>query len=152
MKSRDPFTGIATVDVMINLVLVFAVLLRLSIMIANTEAAQKKQAHTSANALYLVTVVWPGESNDDVDTYVRDPVGHLVYFRRLQDGLMCLTRDDTGADSNNITLPDRRVVKSEINKETVEIRGVIEGEYIVNCHMYRKDKENDLTKVHRNSL
>jgi hypothetical protein len=49
-------------------------------------------------------VVWSGESDDDVDTYVSDPLAHLVFFKRLQDGLMNLDRDDTGSSSNMIAI------------------------------------------------
>jgi hypothetical protein len=138
VKNRGEFPGIATVDVCINLVLVFAVLLKLSLLAINVESAEAAQKRVKSNALFLVKVVWPGESDDDVDTYVSDPLAHLVFFKRLQDGLMNLDRDDTGSSSNMITLPDGRVVKSAYNEEQVEIRGIIEGEYIVNVHMYRK--------------
>lgn len=138
MKNRGEFPGIATVDVCINLVLVFAVLLKLSLLAINVESAEAAQKRVKNSALFLIKVVWPGESDDDVDTYVSDPLAHLVFFKRLQDGLMNLDRDDTGSSSNMITLPDGRVVKSAYNEEQVEIRGIIEGEYIVNVHMYRK--------------
>ena len=138
MKKRGEFPGIATVDVCINLVLVFAVLLKLSLLAINVESAESAQKRLKSNALFLIKVVWSGESDDDVDTYVSDPLSHLVFFKRLQDGLMNLDRDDTGSNSNLITLPDGRVVKSAYNEEQVEIRGIIEGEYIVNVHMYRK--------------
>jgi hypothetical protein len=138
MKKRGEFPGIATVDVCINLVLVFAVLLKLSLLAINVESAESAQKRLKSNALFLIKVVWAGESDDDVDTYVSDPLSHLVFFKRLQDGLMNLDRDDTGSNSNLITLPDGRVVKSAYNEEQVEIRGIIEGEYIVNVHMYRK--------------
>ena len=138
MKKRGEFPGIATVDVCINLVLVFAVLLKLSLLAINAESAESTQKRLKSNALFLIKVVWAGESDDDVDTYVSDPLSHLVFFKRLQDGLMNLDRDDTGSSSNLITLPDGRVVKSAYNEEQVEIRGIIEGEYIVNVHMYRK--------------
>ena len=138
MKNRGEFPGIATVDVCINLVLVFAVLLKLSLLAINVESAESAQKRVKSNALFLIKVVWPGESDDDVDTYVSDPLAHLVFFKRLQDGLMNLDRDDTGSSSNMISLPDGRVVKSAYNEEQVEIRGIIEGEYIVNVHMYRK--------------
>jgi hypothetical protein len=138
MKRRGEFPGIATVDVCINLVLVFAVLLKLSLLAMNVESAESTQKRLKSSALFLIKVVWPGESDDDVDTYVSDPLSHLVFFKRLQDGLMNLDRDDTGASSNLITLPDGRVAKSAYNEEQVEIRGLIEGEYIVNVHMYRK--------------
>lgn len=138
MKNRGEFPGIATVDVCINLVLVFAVLLKLSLLAINVQSAESAQKRVKSNALFLIKVVWPGESDDDVDTYVSDPVSHLVFFKRLQDGLMNLDRDDTGSSSNMVTLPDGRVVKSAYNEEQVEIRGIVEGEYIVNVHMYRK--------------
>jgi hypothetical protein len=138
VKNRGEFPGIATVDVCINLVLVFAVLLKLSLLAINVQSAESAQKRVKSNALFLIKVVWPGESDDDVDTYVSDPVSHLVFFKRLQDGLMNLDRDDTGSSSNMVTLPDGRVVKSAYNEEQVEIRGIVEGEYIVNVHMYRK--------------
>ena len=123
MKKRGEFPGIATVDVCINLVLVFAVLLKLSLLAINVESAESAQKRLKSNALFLIKVVWAGESDDDVDTYVSDPLSHLVFFKRLQDGLMNLDRDDTGSSNNLITLPDGRVVKSAYNEEQVEIRG-----------------------------
>src|SRR3984893_6991059 len=138
MRKRGEFPGIATVDVCINLVLVFAVLLKLSLLAINVESAESAQKRIKSDALFLIKVVWAGESEDDVDTYVSDPLSHLVFFRRLQDGLMNLDRDDTGSSNTMITLPDGRVVKSAYNAEQVEIRGIIEGEYIANVHMYRK--------------
>src|SRR5271157_1640747 len=138
MKKRGEFPGIATVDVCINLVLVFAVLLKLSLLAINVESAESAQKRLKSNALFPIKVMWAGESDDDVDTYVSDPLSHLVFFKRLQDGLMNLDRDDTGSSNNLITLPDGRVVKSAYNEEQVEIRGMIEGEYIVNLQMYRK--------------
>jgi len=138
MKRRGEFPGIATVDVCINLVFVFAVLLKLSLLAMNVQSSESMQKRLKSDALFLIKVAWAGESNDDVDTYVSDPLSHLVSFKRLQDGLMNLNRDDTGSNSNMITLPDGRVVKSAYNEERVEIRGIIEGEYVVNLHMYRK--------------
>ncbi len=138
MKRRGEFPGIATVDVCINLVFVFAVLLKLSLLAINVQSAESAQKRLKSDALFLIKVAWAGESDDDVDTYVSDPLSHLVFFKRLQDGLMNLDRDDTGSNSNMVNLPDGRVAKSAYNKEQVEIRGIIEGEYIVNLHMYRK--------------
>lgn len=143
MKRRGEFPGIATVDVCINLVLVFAVLLRLSVVMIN---AEQQKNHVNSHAAFLVKMSWPGESNDDVDLYVADPLNEIVYFRQKQIGLMSLDRDDTGRQQNMVTLPDGRVVQSQFNEEQVSIRGIIEGEYIVNVHMYRKS-DNHPTKV-----
>lgn len=143
MKRRGEFPGIATVDVCINLVLVFAVLLRLSIVMIN---AEQEKNQVKNHAAFLVKINWPGESNDDVDLYVADPLNEIVYFRQKQIGLMSLERDDTGRQQNMVTLPDGRVVQSQFNEEQVNIRGLIEGEYTVNVHMYRKSDDHP-TKV-----
>lgn len=135
MRSRGEFPGIATVDVCINLVLVFAVLLRLSIVMANADQQKNQQ---TTHAAFLVKINWPSESQDDVDLYVSDPLNQIVYFRQKQVGLMSLDRDDTGREQNMVTLPDGRVVQSQFNEEQVNIRGIVEGEYVVNVHMYRK--------------
>ena len=99
----------------INLVFVFAVLLKLSLLAINVQSAESAEKRLKSSALFLIKVVWPGECQDDVDTYVSDPLSHLVFFRRLQDGLMNLNRDDTGSSNNTITLPDGRVVQSAYN-------------------------------------
>jgi len=135
VRSRGEFPGIATVDVCINLVLVFAVLLRLSMVMAN---AEQQKNHQTTHAAFLVKINWPSESKDDVDLYVSDPLSQIVYFRQKQIGLMSLDRDDTGREQNMVTLPDGRVVQSQFNEEQVNIRGIVEGEYVVNVHMYRK--------------
>lgn len=138
MRSRGEFPGIATVDVCINLVLVFAVLLRLSIVMVNAEQQKNQQ---TTHAAFLVKMNWPSESKDDVDLYVSDPLNQIVYFRQKQVGLMSLDRDDTGREQNMVTLPDGRVVQSQFNEEQINIRGIIEGEYVVNVHMYRKSED-----------
>ena len=143
MRSRGEFPGIATVDVCINLVLVFAVLLRLSMVMAN---AEQQKNHQTTHAAFLVKINWPSESKDDVDLYVSDPLNQIVYFRQKQIGLMSLDRDDTGREQNMVTLPDGRVVQSQFNEEQVNIRGIVEGEYVVNVHMYRKSDDHP-TKV-----
>jgi hypothetical protein len=136
-RHQSIFPGIATVDVCLNLVLVFAVLAKLSTTAVSTKnVEQKKAAPTSA--LYILKVEWSGESKSDVDTYVADSDKHLVYFKRLNDGLMFLDHDCTGSESNTVTLPTGEVVKTAMNEETVELRGTtpIPGEYICNVQMY----------------
>ncbi|HZC37002.1 MAG TPA: hypothetical protein VE242_15360 [Chthoniobacterales bacterium] len=146
MKSRGEFPGIPTVDFLLGLVVVFVVLFQLSLVVANDEAAKAKEDHLKNASLYLIKMSWPGESDDDVDLYVSDPAHHLVFFKAMQSGLMSLDRDDTGRGSNTVILPDGRKVMSAWNEERVTIRGIVEGEYIVNVHMYRKSS-NPPTKV-----
>ena len=42
----------------------------------------------------MITVTWPDGSPDDVDTYVADPAGNIVWYHRREAGLMHLDRDD----------------------------------------------------------
>src|SRR4029077_15996732 len=60
------------------------------------------------------------------------------FFKTMQSGLLSLDRDDTGRGSNTFSLPDGRKGTSAWNEERVTIRGIVEGEYIVNVHMDRK--------------
>jgi hypothetical protein len=146
VKIRGEFPGIPTVDFLLGLVVVFVVLFQLSLVVANEDAAKAKQEHLRNASLYLVRMSWPGDSDDDVDLYVSDPAQHLVFFKTMQSGLLSLDRDDTGRGSNTFVLPDGRKVISAWNEERVTIRGIIEGEYIVNAHMYRKSSSTP-TKV-----
>ena len=49
MKRRGEFPGIATVDVCINLVFVFAVLLKLSLLAINVQSAESTQKRLKSN-------------------------------------------------------------------------------------------------------
>jgi len=95
-----------------------------------------KKKVTEAKAEYMIVVEWPHERDDDVDTYVEDPNGKLVFFRRREDGLMHLDRDDVGWRNDRIQLPDGTFAEVKLNREVVSLRGIIPGEYVVNVHMY----------------
>lgn len=140
-KGRSRFPDIATVDVLMGLVIALGVLLNITIISIRAETTAKND-RIKNSAAYLVRLNWAAESDDDVDLYVSDPNNHFVFFGRLQDGLLSLTRDDTGRVANTVRLPDGRLVQSAVNEETVEIRGIIEGEYAVNVHMYRKSGDD----------
>src|SRR5271163_1276892 len=144
MQTRGEFPGIATVDCCLNLVFCFGVLLQLAIVSINPVTIPGA-AHQNSLALYLIKVSWPGDCHDDVDTYVQDPQGHLVYFRALNDGAMTLEHDDTGYDAITQTGSDGVTQYLTDNQERVDIRAIAPGEYTVNVHMYRKDKQAPTT-------
>jgi hypothetical protein len=106
-----------------------------------------KNAKVQSNAEFIITVTWPDDSLDDVDAYLADPLGKLVSFKRREDGLMHLDRDDLGRRNDVIQTPAGPVTFDE-NQEIITIRGIIPGEYIMNVHMYRKlEKEKPPTEV-----
>lgn len=123
----DPFT-----DLLFNALLGFTFLFLVAIMFMNPEA---KSGIIDPKAEYILTVTWPDFSPDDIDVWVEDPDGRLIWFRNPQAGLIHLDRDDRGMLNDTITIEDR-VVENPLNQEVITIRGVVKGEYVVNLHYY----------------
>ena len=107
-------------------------------LIIKSKMKEETDKNIESAGLFIIIVNWNDESNDDVDTYVRDPAGNLVFFRSKEKGLMHLDRDDLGARNDTLNeAGDEIAVKK--NEERIIIRGIIPGEYIVNVHMYAKN-------------
>lgn len=123
-------------DLFGNMLLFFFMLFVVAIVYFNP--ITKKKDGIQLNEKFLVIVSWEDDSRDDVDTYVKDPEDHLVYFRRREDGLMILNRDDIGITNDTVTTQDGKTIYLNKNEEIVMIRGIVPGEYIVNAHMYYK--------------
>jgi hypothetical protein len=105
--------------------------------ILKTEEEQKARPH---NTLYEVVLTWDGESNDDLDIYVKAASGHVVSFNNREGGqgsLISLDHDALGKSKNN-NLPNAKGVIVNYNEEVVSFRGVTEGENIVTVHVYFK--------------
>lgn len=119
-----------------NALLGFIGLFILAFLQINPNKEEEKSIETAGE--YIVVVTWPNKSWDDIDTYVLDPAGNIVFFQSRESGLMHLERDDLGARSDYVTDEKGRLVLVEKNEERVIIRGVVTGEYIVNVHMYSK--------------
>ncbi len=126
----------AFIDLFMNMLAGFAMLLVVTFILVNPKAKDDKSKDPKAEI--VITVVWPKGLNDDVDTYVEDPAGHLVYFQRREDGLMHLDRDDQGRITDRVEVEPGVWVDYKENQEIVTIRGLVPGEYVVNIHMYRK--------------
>jgi hypothetical protein len=86
-------------------------------------------------AEFIITMTWPDLHPDDVDLYVQDPVGKLVWYNQRDSGLMVLERDDRGI-TNDFAYVNAMKVPVPIREELVSIRGVVPGEYTVNIHLY----------------
>lgn len=124
---------VAAVDLLANLVLVFAVL-------ALTATHQKPQA--PQNVQFAVVDTWAAGSNADVDLYVRDPAGDVCYFGDPNVGLMNLEHDDLGTMTSGIQrTADGRTVTVPYNGERIDLRGYVPGEYTVNVHAYSLNGE-----------
>jgi len=134
---RNYHTNLAFLDLLFNTLLCFVALFSLAFVLINPS---KKNKTVDAKAEFIITVIWPSDMDDDVDTYVEDPEGNLVAFNRREQGLMHLDRDDTGVTFDTIST-SFGIVKYKENREMVSIRGYVPGEYVVNVHMFTKREE-----------
>ena len=132
---RSKHVGIGFTDLLFNALLGFVVMFVLAVLLINPIA---KSGAVDAKAEFLITLTWPEGRPEDVDLYVRDPAGEMVWFRSREAGLMHLDRDDLGERNDLIEVGGRQVI-NPLNQEIVSIRGILPGEYIVNLHLYRAD-------------
>ena len=140
---RNSHTDLAFLDLLFNTLLCFAALFALSFILVNPS---KQNKNVEAKADFIITVTWPADMDDDVDTYVEDPAGNLVAFMRREQGLMHLDRDDVGFRSDRIETA-AGIVEFKENREIVTLRGTLAGEYVVNVHMYTKRSGEGPTPV-----
>ncbi len=126
----DPFT-----DLLFNALLGFTFLFLVAIMFMNPEA---KSGIIDPKAEYIVTITWEDNSPDDIDTWVEDPEGNVIWFRSPEAGLLHLDRDDRGQLNDTITINGEEV-QNPLNQEVVTLRGVVKGEYVVNLHYYASE-------------
>jgi hypothetical protein len=132
---RSNHAGIAFTDLLFNALLGFVVMFVLAVLLINPIA---ESGAVDAKAEFLITLSWPEGRREDVDLYVQDPAGEMVWFRSREAGLMHLDRDDLGERNDVIEVGGRRVI-NPLNQEIVSIRGILPGEYVVNLHLYRGD-------------
>jgi hypothetical protein len=83
----------------------------------------------------LFTIKWPDSHPDDIDLYVEDPAGNVVWYHQREAGLMHLDRDDRGLFKDVILVNDEEVT-NPLNEEIVAVRGLLDGEYVVNVVHY----------------
>lgn len=105
--------------------------------------ATKKDIKT--NAEFVATVTWDENSQDDVDTWLEDPLGNVLYYGHKSVGFMHLDKDDLGWVNDTIIMPDGEEVILRINQEITTIRGFVPGEWTLNVHMFRKTEDMPAT-------
>jgi hypothetical protein len=139
---RSYHTDTAFLDLLFNSLIGFVGLFFLAYVLVNPKSEEEKKIDSKAE--FIIIISWDKDFDDDVDSYVQDPAGHLVSFKRREDGLMHLDRDDLG-HRNDVIETQFGEIKFEENREIVTIRGIIPGEYVVNAHMYKKVTNEPVT-------
>ena len=133
-------SSVAFTDLLFNIVVGLAFLFLLAFILMNPIAKDKDIEEKSD---YIIILTWDDESGDDIDLWMRDPLGNILSFRNREDALMHLDRDDLGLSNDKVELPEGGYVYVYRNKEVASLRGVHEGEYLVNVHVYNKKPWKD---------
>lgn len=125
---QDPFT-----DLLFNVLIAFTLLFFIVVIFIHPPA---KEGIIDPKAEFIITTKWADFSPDDVDTWVEDPSGSLVWFRNPEEGFIHLDRDDRGLSNDTIVVDGKEIV-NPLNQEVVTIRSFVAGEYVVNLHYYK---------------
>jgi hypothetical protein len=135
-EGQDAFT-----DLLFNSLLGFAFMFAIAFMLISDPSDGGK---IDSKAEILISVRWPDQHPDDVDAIVESPQVGLVWYHNRDTGLMHLDRDDRGifADKMNV---DGAMISNPINQETVTIRALQSGEYVVNLLHYQANYDEPLT-------
>ena len=122
----------------------FCCLLMLVAILFLLKSEEQKTKTRPPNVLYEVVLTWDGNSEDDLDLYVRAASGHTVSFNNREGGqgsLISLDHDALGKRRNNSLAQGVEGTVVDFNEEIVSFRGVTGGDNIVNVHVYSKRDE-----------
>lgn len=127
-NGQDAFT-----DLLFNALLGFAFMFVVAFLLISD---QGEKGNVETKAEILVTLRWPDRHPDDVDLIVEDPRGNLAWYHNRDTGLMHLDRDDRGRLQDRLVV-DGEEIANPVNQETVSVRKLVSGEYVVNVLHYQ---------------
>lgn len=122
-----PFT-----DILLNVLMGFSIMVFIAFALIKPEMMT---GNVNLRAEYIITTTWPDNHPDDIDTYVEDPAGNIVWYNSPEAGLLALERDDRGNFRDVLVINGERIA-NPLNQETVTMRGIVPGEYVVNVNHY----------------
>jgi hypothetical protein len=135
MQRRRYHNNTSFLDVLFNALLGFVFLFIVAFMAINVSS---KKGTIETKAEFVITVTWDEKSQDDVDTWLQDPTGNVLFFRQKDIGLAHLDRDDLGIINDKVMTTGGEKIEYIYNQELTTIRGFIAGEWVLNLHMYNK--------------
>ena len=152
-KFQQPFDPITAI--LFKMIQALTFFFVLAVLFMNPQA---KKGIIDPKAEYIITLNWPDNSPDDIDLWVEDPKGSIIWFRNREAGLVHLDRDDRGMLNDTLEINGKKLL-NPLNQEVVTIRGIVPGEYLVNLVYYatetnkpveatlRVDRVNPILKV-----
>jgi len=143
VRKRRYSSNKSFLDLLFNTLVGFVLLFTFSFLLI----APISKKDIKVKAEFIITMTWQSDSSDDVDVWLEDPLGNILFFKQKEIGLMHLDKDDLGHQNDTVTMPNGEVVTIKINQEVVTIRGFIPGEWVLNIHMYNKRDAGTVTNV-----
>jgi hypothetical protein len=131
-SGSDDGTFVPFTDILFNVLLGLVFMVFTAFSLINPTA---KTGIVDLKAELLITVTWPDNDPNDMDLYVEDAAGTIVWYHSKEAGLMHLDRDDRGNYRDTITVNGKQI-QNPLNQETVTIRGIVPGEYVVNVNEF----------------
>ena len=131
-SGSDDGTFVPFTDILFNVLLGLVFMVFTAFSLINPTA---KTGIVDLKAELLITVTWPDNDPNDMDLYVEDSAGNIVWYHSKEAGLMHLDRDDRGNYRDTITVNGKQI-QNPLNQETVTIRGIVPGEYVVNANEF----------------
>lgn len=121
---EDESTGTVFRDVIMLALVGFVAMVIM--LLPHIRPTQKQDQEVSAPGNMIVEIHWPNDMPYDVDLWVKAPGEHPVGFWNLGGKTFNLLRDDLGTEAD----------ATKENYEITYSRGIPEGEFAVNIHMY----------------
>jgi hypothetical protein len=145
MDSADKYkSSVAFIDILFNILIGFVFLFLIAFLLINPIT---KKNDIISPAEFLIVLSWPPDLDDDVDLWMRGPKGETVGFRSKEVGIFHLERDDLGY-ANDKVIHSGDVIAVKKNQETIAIRGIYPGEYLVSVMYYATyDLKNPNKKI-----
>ena len=131
-SGSDDGTFVPFTDILFNVLLGLVFMVFTAFSLINPTA---KTGIVDLKAELLITLTWPDNDPNDMDLYVEDSAGNIVWYHSKEAGLMHLDRDDRGNYRDTITVNGKQI-QNPLNQETVTIRGIVPGEYVVNVNEF----------------
>jgi hypothetical protein len=122
-------------DFLFNFLLISTTLLIISVLAITVK---QEDANVDKKGEFVISVDWDKQYNNDVDTWVRSPDGTVVWFQNRETKHVTLDRDDLGHINDTRFVESLNEIVPNPNQEIVTLRGIQEGEWIVNIHLFRE--------------
>ena len=123
-RHRSYGSQVAFIDLLFNTLVGFVFLFILAFILINPIA---KKSNVEIVAEFIVKINWPSDSPDDIDLWMRDPLGNYVGFKSKDVGLMALSRDDLGTSNDTVYDPKGKPIIVLINNGSASASEIFAG-------------------------